>query len=120
MKPLNSVKIVEDFWTAVWKARNPAAIDDFVVDDFLITTGGVDIRSKQKFKEWASAFMAKNNDLHFEVLETFQNGDGSRVASEVALHGEQQRPAGHPGRSQTRFIYGHGGLGRGRRRKALP
>ena len=38
MKPLNSVKIVEDFWTAVWKARNPAAIDDFVVDDFVITT----------------------------------------------------------------------------------
>ncbi len=23
MKPMNSVKIVEEFWAAVWKARNP-------------------------------------------------------------------------------------------------
>jgi hypothetical protein len=96
MKPLNSVKIVEDFWTAVWKARNPAAIDDFVVDDFVITTGGVDIRSKQKFKEWASAFMAKINDLHFEVLETFQNADGSRVASRWRFTGNNNGLLGTP------------------------
>src|SRR6266851_5843071 len=96
MKPLNSVKIVEDFWTAVWKARNPAAIDDFVVDDFVITTGGVDIRSKQKFKEWASAFMAKINDLHVEVLETFQNADGSRVASRWRFTGNNNGLLGTP------------------------
>jgi hypothetical protein len=30
---MDSVKIVEEFWERVWKARNPAAIDDFVVDD---------------------------------------------------------------------------------------
>ena len=41
----------------MWKARNPAAIDDFVVDDFLFTTGGTDIVSKDNFKEWATAFM---------------------------------------------------------------
>jgi hypothetical protein len=81
MNPRNSAKIVEDFWTAVWKARNPGTVDDFVVDDFVITTGGVDIKSKQKFKEWLSAFMEKISDLRFEVLETFQNADGSRVAS---------------------------------------
>jgi SnoaL-like polyketide cyclase len=78
---MNSVKIVEEFWAAVWKARSPAAIDDFVVDDFIITTGGIDIVSKGKFKEWASAFMEKINDLRFEVLETFQKEDGTRVAS---------------------------------------
>jgi hypothetical protein len=27
MERLNSVKIVEEFWSAVWKARNPDAID---------------------------------------------------------------------------------------------
>jgi hypothetical protein len=51
MNPRNSAKIVEDFWTAVWTARNPAAIDDFMIDDFVITTGGVDIESRQKFKQ---------------------------------------------------------------------
>ena len=88
MKPMNSVEIVEDFWAVVWKARNPAAIDGFVVDDFVITTGGVDIESRQKFKEWASAFMEKINELRFEVLETFQNADGSRVASRWRITGK--------------------------------
>jgi hypothetical protein len=85
---MNSVKIVEEFWKHVWKARNPAAIDDFVADDFIITTVGVDIVSKIKFKEWASAFMAKINDLQFEVIETFQNEDGSRVASRWRITGK--------------------------------
>jgi hypothetical protein len=88
MMPMNSVKIVDEFGGAVWKARDPAAIDDFVVDDFVITTGGIDIVSKEKFKEWASAFMEKINDLKFEVLETFQNEDGTRVASRWRITGK--------------------------------
>jgi hypothetical protein len=45
---MNSVKIVEEFWERVWKSRNPAAIDNFVIDDFVITTGGVDVVSRTK------------------------------------------------------------------------
>jgi hypothetical protein len=93
---VNSVKIVEEFWKRVWKARNPAAIDDFVVDDFVITTGGVDVVSKAKFKEWASAFMAKINDLQFEVIETFQNEDGRRVASRWRITGKNNGMLGTP------------------------
>jgi steroid delta-isomerase-like uncharacterized protein len=85
---MNSVKIVEDFWAAVWKARNPEAIDRFVVDDFVITTAGVDIVSKDKFKEWVRQFQEKINDLEFEVVETFQNEDGSRVASRWRITGK--------------------------------
>jgi SnoaL-like domain len=84
---MNSVKIVEDFWARVWKARNPDAIDKFVVDDFVITTGGVDIVTKERFKEWVRQFLQKVNDLEFEVLETFQNEDGSRVASRFRITG---------------------------------
>jgi hypothetical protein len=78
---MNSVKIVEDFWTAVWKARNPDAIADFVVEDAIITTAGVEIKGRDKFIAWAWDFLSKINDFGFEVLETFQNEDGSRVAS---------------------------------------
>ena len=78
---MNSVKIVEDFWTAVWKSRNPDAIADFVVEDAIITTGGVEVKGRDKFIAWAWDFLSKINDLDFEVLETFQNEDGSRVAS---------------------------------------
>ena len=49
MAKLDAVSIVEDFWKSVWQARNPEAIDRFVVDDFVITTDGVDIVSKAKF-----------------------------------------------------------------------
>lgn len=88
MKKLNSVEIVEEFWAAVWKARDPEAIDRFVVDDFVITTGGVDLTSRASFKEWAGQFMEKITDLEFEVLETFQNEDGSRVASRWRVSGK--------------------------------
>ena len=74
----------------MWKARDPAAIDNFVIEDFVITTGGVDVVSRTKFKEWADAFMAKIDDLQFEVIETFQNEDGSRVASKMANCREEQ------------------------------
>lgn len=85
---MNSVKIVAEFLQSVWKACNPAAIDDFVIDDFVITTGGVDVVSRTKFKEWAAAYMAKINDIQFEVIETFQNEDGSRVASRGRIAGK--------------------------------
>jgi SnoaL-like domain len=82
MSKINSVKIVEDFWTAVWKTpQDVDAINRFVTDGFIITTGGVDIVSKDRFKEWVKQFLEKIVDFKFEVIETFQNEDGSRVAS---------------------------------------
>ncbi|HLK86669.1 MAG TPA: ester cyclase [Candidatus Binataceae bacterium] len=96
MKPIDSVEIVENFWAAVWKAQNPKAIDRFMVDDFVLTTGGVDVVSKEKFKQWASAFMARINDFQFEVLETFQNRDGSRVASRWRVSGKNNGLMGTP------------------------
>ena len=51
MSERDSVRVVEEFWAAVWKARDPEAIDRFVVDDFVLTTGGVDVVSKAAFKE---------------------------------------------------------------------
>jgi SnoaL-like domain len=96
LKTMNSTKIVEEFWERVWKARNPAAIDAFVVDDLVITTGGLDVASRTKFKEWAAASMAKINDLQFEVIETFQNEDGSRVASRWRIAGKNNGILGTP------------------------
>jgi steroid delta-isomerase-like uncharacterized protein len=78
---MDSVRIVEEFWSAVWKARNPEAAAKFIVDDFVITTGGVEIRGKENFIAWVRNFLEKINDFQFEVIETFQNESGSRVAS---------------------------------------
>jgi steroid delta-isomerase-like uncharacterized protein len=90
----NSVDIVHAFWDEVWNAHDPAAVDRFVVDDFVIVTGGEAISGRENFKKWIEGFLTKINDLHLEVSESFQNADGSRVASRWVLTGKNNGFAG--------------------------
>jgi len=84
----DAVAIVGDFWREVWQApQNPDAIDRLCAEDFIITTGGKDIRSRSAFKEWVVAFHAKVRDFDLDVLESFQNAEGTRVASRLRLRG---------------------------------
>ena len=88
MPALNAVEIVEAFWAAVWQSpQNPDAVDDFVSDDFIITSGGVDIVSRAAFKAWVIGFQQTISGLEFDIIESFQNADGSRVASRFSVHG---------------------------------
>ena len=52
MPVLNAVQIVESFWANQWVAGNPEAVDRYVVDDFVITSAGEEIRSRDVFKQW--------------------------------------------------------------------
>jgi steroid delta-isomerase-like uncharacterized protein len=90
----DSVDIVHAFWEECWNAHDPAAVDRFVVDDFVIVTGGETITGRENFKRWVTGFLTKINDLHLEVLESFQNADGSRVASRWLLTGKNNGFAG--------------------------
>ena len=83
----DSVAIVHSFWDEVWNRHDPAAVDRFVVDDFVIVTGGETIAGRENFKRWIEGFLAKVDDLHLEVVESFQNADGSRVVSRWVLTG---------------------------------
>ncbi len=84
---MNSVKIVEAFWAAVWQGKDFDAIDRFCVEDFIITSGGIEVVSRSRFKAWVKQFNLLITDLRFEVVETFQNDDGSRVASRWIVSG---------------------------------
>ena len=75
------------FWDARLEAHHPAAADRFVTDDFVIVTGGETISGRENFKTWIADFLAKLTDLHLEVVESFQNADGSRVTSRWILTG---------------------------------
>jgi steroid delta-isomerase-like uncharacterized protein len=90
----DSVDIVHAFWEECWNAHDPAAVDRFVVDDFVIVTGGETITGRENFKRWVAGFLAKIDDLHLEVLESFQNAEGSRVASRWLLTGKNDGFAG--------------------------
>lgn len=96
MSVLDAVRIVESFWADVWVACNPDAIDRYVVDDFVITSAGAEIRSKNSFKQWVREFQAKIADLDFEVVESFQNADCSRVTSRWRARGRNNGVFGLP------------------------
>jgi hypothetical protein len=96
MSVVNAVQIVESFWADVWVACNPDAVDRYVVDDFVITSAGVDIRSRHSFKQWVREFQEKVSDLEFEVIESFQNAEGSRVTSRWRARGRNNGIFGLP------------------------
>jgi hypothetical protein len=54
MSVLNAVQIVESFWEDIWVAGNAEALDRYVVDDFVITSTGEEIRSRDAFKQWGT------------------------------------------------------------------
>jgi hypothetical protein len=83
----NSVEIAENFWREVWQAGNPDAVDRLVAEDFAITSGGVEISSRETFKKWVAAFLASIDDFDFRVVETFQNEAGDRVVSRWTVTG---------------------------------
>lgn len=84
----DSVAIVENFWREVWQQpQNPDAIDRLVHEDFVITSGGRDIVGREPFKAWVKDFLPKVHDFQFHIVETFQNHDGSRVASRWRVTG---------------------------------
>lgn len=83
-----SVEIVHRFWNAVWNAHNPDAVDQFVTEDFVIINAGKEIRGRDNFKAWIADFLVRVTDLKLHVLESFQNADGSRVASRWRITGK--------------------------------
>jgi hypothetical protein len=80
----------------VWNGHDPAAVDRYVVDDFVIVSGGETIAGRENFKRWIERFLATVDDLHLEVLESFQNADGSRVTSRWLLTGRNNGVLGTP------------------------
>jgi hypothetical protein len=88
MSKHSSVEIVEAFWRDVWQSpQDPEVVDRYVTEDFVITSGGRDIESRQGFKRWVKEFLSKITDLEFDIIESFQNEDGSRVASRWRVRG---------------------------------
>ncbi|WP_432948918.1 ester cyclase [Kribbella sp. CA-253562] len=87
---MRSSELVQAFWDQVWNAHDAEAVDRFVPEDFVITNAGHDIVGRTAFKAWIAAFLAEVPDLHLQAVETFENADGSRVASRFRITGTNQ------------------------------
>lgn len=85
-----AVDIVESFWREVWQAKDPQAAARFVTEDFVITSGGNEVIGRDAFIRWIEAFLSKIEDFEFASIETFQNEQGTRVASRWRLKGKNK------------------------------
>jgi hypothetical protein len=91
----SGVEAVHNFWARVWQApQDYDAIDDLVVEDFVLVSGGTRVESREAFKQWARGFGAVIDDFQFEVVESFENHDGSRVASMWRITGNNKGALG--------------------------
>ncbi len=52
-----------------------------------LRSGGRRIEGREAFKKWATGFIAAIGNLDLEVVESFENRDGSRVASTWRMTG---------------------------------
>ena len=80
MSVLNAVQIVESFWPDVWVARNPEAIDRYVVDDFVITSAGESFDQETPSRNGYASFKRGSLVLSSKLSRAFQNTEGIRVA----------------------------------------
>jgi steroid delta-isomerase-like uncharacterized protein len=84
---MRSTMIVDAFWDEVWNAHDPDAVDKFVSDDVVIEAGGQEIAGKENTKNWVKQFLDHVDDLRVDIIETFQDEDGTRVTSRWVLTG---------------------------------
>jgi SnoaL-like polyketide cyclase len=96
------VDAVHNFWEQVWQSpQNFEAIDDLVVEDFVIISGGLKVEGREAFKKWAEGFSAAIGNFDSEIVDSFENRDGSRVASTFGITGTNNgafgtKPDGSP------------------------
>jgi len=75
-------QLVAEFWERVWSPPpDLRAVDDLVVEDFVLTSSGADVTGRDAFKAWIEAFQAKAKNVRLQAFETFANADATRVTS---------------------------------------
>jgi hypothetical protein len=62
----------------------------------MLVTGGKEIKDYENFIAWVSNFLEKIIDFEFEVIESFQNESGTRVASLRRVNGNNNGILGTP------------------------
>ena len=88
MEKCSGIDAVHNFWEQVWQSPQIYdAIDDLVVEDFVFISGGRRIEGREAFKKWVEDFSAAIGNFDSEVVDSFENRDGSRVASTFRVTG---------------------------------
>ena len=94
MEKRSGIDAVHNFWEQVWQSpQNYDAIDDLVVEDFVFISGGHRIEGREAFKKWVEDFSAAIGNFDSEIVDSFENRDGSRVASTFGSPAQTTEPS---------------------------
>ena len=84
----SAVDMLLAFWRRTW---NPpydlSAIDELLVEDFILTNSGREVKPRAAFKEWVAQFQSKIQDLRLDEHDTFPSLDGKRVVFRWSVSG---------------------------------
>lgn len=80
--------LVIAFFSNVWGGNHDLnKIDEMMTEDYVITTGGVEIKGRENFKNWVKKFHELLPGATTISQEAFANAEGTRVVSRWVCSG---------------------------------
>jgi ketosteroid isomerase-like protein len=85
------------FLRRVWsKPHDLDAIDELMTEDYVIVSGGTEIRGREAFKAWVASFQAQLLGATNEIEDVFASASGDRVVSRWTCRGRHNGLFGLP------------------------
>ncbi len=100
-------RLARDFLGRVWGPRHDIdAIDELMAEDYVIHSGGREIRGRAAFKSWVAEFFRSMPGAEDEIVDVFANPAGDRVVARWINRGRNNGVFGLP--ADGRLIAFHG------------
>jgi predicted ester cyclase len=85
------------FFSRVWTPPHDlSAIDELMTEDYVITSGGNDVKGREAFKDWVREFQNHLLEARTENLDIFSNPADDRVVSRWRCTGKNNGMLGLP------------------------
>lgn len=90
-------QLARDFLGRVWGPKHEIdLIDELMTSDYLIHSGGKEIRGREAFKAWVAEFFRLMPGAEDEILEVFASPAGDRVVARWINRGRNNGVFGLP------------------------
>ncbi|MEX0733563.1 MAG: nuclear transport factor 2 family protein [Steroidobacteraceae bacterium] len=90
-------KLARDFLGRVWGPKHELdVIDELMTPDYVIHSGGKEIRGRDAFKAWVAEFFRNMPDATDEIVDVFANPSGDRVVARWICTGKNGGVFGLP------------------------
>ena len=95
--PAAAEKLALEFLQRVWHPPHDLdAIDHLMTEDYVIISGGKEIRGRSAFKEWVRQFQTVLLDARTDSIDVFADPSGDRVVSRWICSGRNNGMLGQP------------------------